>query len=337
MNILDLELKELEKIIKEAGLPGFRAKQIFGWIAKGCTEPESMRNVPASFWEKTAHLDMKVELPEIAETQRSGDGTVKCLLRMADGQAVEAVFMKYKYGNSVCISSQAGCRMGCAFCASGMKGLERDLTAGEMYGEVLAMEKATGEKISHLVVMGTGEPFDNYENLSRFIRIVNDPAGKNLGMRNITVSTCGLVPVINRFGDDFPQVNLAISLHAADTDERSEIMPVNKAYPLNELIAACRRYTEKTGRRITFEYTLIHGVNDDRKHLDKLAALLHGMLCHVNLIPLNAVREKGFTPGTRERAEEFREALENRGIPATVRRELGSDIDAACGQLRLKN
>jgi 23S rRNA (adenine2503-C2)-methyltransferase len=256
---------------------------------------------------------------------------------MKDGKAVEAVFMKYKYGNSVCISSQAGRRMGCAFCASGMNGLERDLTAGEMYGEILAMEKATGEKISHLVVMGTGEPFDNYENLSKFIRIMNDPSGKNLGMRNITVSTCGLIPVIDRFGDDFPQVNLAISLHAADSEERSEIMPVNRAYPLADLIEACRRYTEKTGRRITFEYTLIHGVNDDRGHLDKLVSLLHGMLCHVNLIPLNAVKEKGFVPGTRERAEEFRDALEKRGIPATVRRELGSDIDAACGQLRLKN
>lgn len=337
MNILDLELKELETIIKNAGEPGFRAKQIFGWIAKGDVDSESMRNVPKSFWEKTSDIGLRAELPVIQETQRSTDGTVKCLLRMEDGCSVEAVFMKYKYGNSVCISSQAGCRMGCAFCASGMKGLERDLTAGEMYGEVLAMERATGEKISHLVVMGTGEPFDNYENLSKFIRIINDPQGKNLGMRNITVSTCGLVPVIERFGDDFPQVNLAISLHAADSEERSEIMPVNRAYPLEELIDACVKYTEKTGRRITFEYTLIHGINDDREHLDKLVSLLHGILCHVNLIPLNEVKEKGFIPGTRKRAEEFREALEKRGIPATVRRELGSDIDAACGQLRLKN
>ena len=254
---------------------------------------------------------------------------------MADGVSVEAVFMKYKYGNSICISSQAGCRMGCVFCASGMNGLERDLTAGEMYGEVLAVERETGEKISHIVVMGTGEPFDNYVNLSKFIRIINHPKGRNLGMRNITVSTCGLIPVIDRFGDDFPQVNLAISLHAADSSERSEIMPVNRAYPLDELIEACRRYTEKTGRRITFEYTLIRGVNDDNAHLDKLVKLLQGMLCHVNLIPLNEVREKKYRAGTRERAQEFSAALEKRGIPATVRRELGSDIDAACGQLRL--
>ena len=336
MNILDLEFKELENFIKEAGQPGFRASQLYGWIAKGVTEPEDMRNVPKAFWETEGLKELRAELPDVVTTQHSEDGTVKCLLRMKDGCSVEAVFMKYKYGNSICISSQAGCRMGCAFCASGMNGLERDLTSGEMYGEILAVEKETGEKISHIVVMGTGEPFDNYENLSKFIRIINDPKGRNLGMRNITVSTCGLVPVIERFGDDFPQVNLAISLHAADSRERSEIMPVNRAYPLEELIEACRRYTEKTGRRITFEYTLIKDVNDDKKHLDKLSDLLKGMLCHVNLIPLNEVKEKSFRSGTRERAQEFRDALENRGIPATVRRELGSDIDAACGQLRAK-
>ena len=336
MNILDLEFKELESIIKQAGQPGFRASQLFGWIAKGVTEPGEMRNVPKAFWETEGLKKLRADLPETVTTQHSKDGTVKCLLRMKDGCSVEAVFMKYKYGNSICISSQAGCRMGCAFCASGMNGLERDLTAGEMYGEVLAVERETGDKISHIVVMGTGEPFDNYDNLSKFIRIINDPKGRNLGMRNITVSTCGLIPFIDRFGDDFPQVNLAISLHAADSSERSEIMPVNKAYPLEELIDACRRYTDKTGRRITFEYTLIRGVNDDSVHLDKLVKLLKGMLCHVNLIPLNVVKEKQFKAGTRERAEEFSEALQKRGIPATVRRELGSDIDAACGQLRLK-
>lgn len=336
MNILDLELRELENLIKNAGQPGFRASQLYGWIAKGVTEPEDMRNVPKSFWETEGLKELRAELPDVVTKQKSKDGTVKCLLRMNDGCSVEAVFMKYKYGNSICISSQAGCRMGCVFCASGMNGLERDLTAGEMYGEILAVERETGEKISHIVVMGTGEPFDNYENLSKFIRIINEPKGRNLGMRNITVSTCGLVPVIERFGEDFPQVNLAISLHAADSGERSAIMPVNRAYPLDMLIEACRRYTEKTGRRITFEYTLIKGVNDDREHLEKLTELLRGMLCHVNLIPLNEVKEKSFRSGTRERAQEFREELESRGIPATVRRELGSDIDAACGQLRTK-
>ena len=303
MNILDLEYSELENIIKEAGLPAYRAGQIFGWTAKGIAEPEGMKNVPASLWQKEGLKDLDFGLPEILRSQRSSDGTVKCLMGLSDGKAVESVFMKYKYGNSICISSQAGCRMGCAFCASGMNGLERDLTAGEMYGQILAMENHTGEKISHVVVMGTGEPFDNYENLSKFIRIMNHIKGKNLGMRNITVSTCGLVPVIDRFGDDFPQVNLAISLHGADSSERSEIMPVNKAYPLETLIAACRRYTEKTGRRITFEYTLIKGVNDDRAHLEKLSGLLRGMLCHVNLIPLNEVKEKKFRSGTRRSSE----------------------------------
>ena len=337
MNLLDLEYTELENIITEAGLPKFRAGQIFSWVQKGVTERENMTNVPKSLWENESLKDLKAELPELLQVQRSSDGTVKCLAGLKDGNAVETVFMKYKYGNSICISSQAGCRMGCAFCASGMLGLERDLTPGELLGQILMAERETGEKISHIVVMGTGEPFDNYENLSKFIRIINHPKGRNLGMRNITVSTCGIVPMIERFGDDFGQVNLAISLHASTDKERSEIMPVNKAYPLDTLIEACRRYTEKTGRRITFEYTLIRGVNDDSKHLASLADLLHGMLCHVNLIPLNEVKEKQFRSGTRERAEEFREALEKCGIPATVRRELGSDIDAACGQLRLKN
>ena len=334
MNILDLELRELENYIKNAGQPIFRASQIFCWIAKGITEPEKMTNISPNFWTLPWIDGLSAELPEVIRAQVSKDGTVKCLMEMADGEAVETVFMKYRYGNSICISSQAGCRMGCTFCASGMNGLSRDLTAGEMYGQVLAMEKETGERISHVVVMGTGEPFDNYENLAKFIRIINDSKGKNLGMRNITVSTSGLIPMIGRFGDDFPQVNLAISLHSADSRERSEIMPVNKAYPLEELIAACKRYTEKTSRRITFEYTLIKGVNDDKAHLEKLTGLLKGMLCHVNLIPLNEVKEKNYRSGTRERAEEFREALEKQGIPATVRRELGSDIDAACGQLR---
>ena len=258
MNILDLELKELENIIVGAGFPKYRAGQIFGWLGKGVADYSEMTNIPSKMAEALTDAGITARLPQVVKTQRSStDGTVKCLMEMEDGAKVETVFMKYKYGNSICISSQAGCRMGCVFCASVMNGLERDLTSGEMYGQVLAMERATGERISHVVVMGTGEPFDNYENLSGFIRIINDPKGKNLGMRNITVSTCGLVPVIDRFGDDFPQVNLAISLHAADAMERSEIMPVNRAYPLDELIDACRRYTEKTGRRITFEYTLI--------------------------------------------------------------------------------
>ena len=338
MNILDLELKELEGLLVSEGFPKYRAGQIFGWCAKGCTDFQEMKNIPASLKDQLAGSDIEAKLPKIRKSQLSKtDGTRKCLLEMEDGCSVEAVFMKYKYGNSICISSQAGCRMGCRFCASGMNGLIRDLTAGEMYGEILAMEKETGEKISHVVVMGTGEPLDNYDNLVKFIHILNDPKGKNLGMRNITVSTCGLVPVIDDFAKDLPQVNLAISLHGVTNEERSAIMPVNNAYPIEQLLKAAREYTDKTSRRITFEFTLIKDVNDGDETAYKLAELLHGMLCHVNLIPLNEVREKEFKSALRERALAFRDILESRGIPATVRRELGSDIDAACGQLRMEN
>ena len=334
MNILDLEFDQLEDLIKDAGIEKYRAGQIFGWCAKGVTDPEDMSNVPRRVGQALSACGVSYGLPSVVRSEHSGDGTVKCLLKMADGASVEAVFMKYKYGNTICISSQAGCRMGCSFCASGMNGLDRDLTSGEMYGEVLAMENETGESISHIVVMGTGEPFDNYDELLKFIRTVTDHRGRGLSMRNITVSTCGIVPMIDRFGDDMKQVNLAISLHAVTDSERSAIMPVNRAYPIAELLDAARRYTDKTGRRITFEFTLIKDVNDDNEHAYRLAELLRGMLCHVNLIPLNEVREKQFRSALRERAEAFRDILEKRGIPATVRRELGSDIDAACGQLR---
>ena len=224
--------------------------------------------------------------------------------------------------------------MGCSFCASTLDGLARNLTAGEIAGQILSAERDTGERISHVVVMGSGEPFDNYENLSSFIRIINNPKGMNIGMRNITVSTCGIAPMIERFGDDFPQVNLAISLHASNNERRSSLMPVNKRYPLEELIDVCKRYTKKTSRRVTFEYTLVKGINDSEKDADQLAALLRGLLCHVNLIPLNRVTEKDFDTTGKIEVKRFRERLELRGIPATVRRELGDDIDAACGQLR---
>lgn len=225
--------------------------------------------------------------------------------------------------------------MGCRFCASTIGGLKRNLTPGEMSEQVMAAERNTGEKINHIVIMGTGEPFDNYENISSFIRIMTHKSGRNMSMRNITVSTCGIVPFIEKFADDFPQTNLAISLHAPDNELRSSMMPVNKKYPLEELIPACRRYTRKTSRRVTFEYTLVKGVNDTDSHAVQLAELLRGMLCHVNLIPLNKVEETGFKTTGRKRAEEFCRILQQNGIPSTIRRELGDDIDAACGQLRL--
>ena len=338
MNLLDLTSEELRMEMSRLGLEKYRADQVFRWVSKGVTDFERMGGVPCKVKDALYEGGINVFLPKVVRSQTSAqDGTVKCLMEMEDGVRVETVFMKYKYGNSVCISSQAGCRMGCVFCASGMNGLERSLTPGEMYGQILAIENETNEKISHVVVMGIGEPMDNYESLSAFLNILNDPKGKNLSMRNITVSTSGLIPKIDRFGTDFPQVNLAISLHAVTDEERSALMPVNKAYPLKDLLEAVRRYTDKTHRRVTFEYTLIRGVNDDEEHLRKLVSLLKGMLCHVNLIPLNEVKGKDYRPGQERTAQTFRDELERHGIPATVRRELGSDIDAACGQLRLNN
>ena len=227
--------------------------------------------------------------------------------------------------------------MGCKFCASGMDGLVRDLTPGEIIGQILAAEKDTGERINHVVVMGTGEPFDNYDNLAGFLRLLHDPNGLNLSLRNITVSTCGLVPGIQKFAEDFPQVNLAISLHAPNDEIRCRTMPVSKAYPMPELLSACREYAEKTGRRVTFEYTLIKGVNDQKEHAEELVQRLRGMLCHVNLIPLNTVKESGFDTTAKKDAQTFQALLESKGIPATIRRELGDEIDGACGQLRLTN
>ena len=334
-NLKDLTLDEMEELAASMGQPSFRGKQIFQWIYKGTESFDDMTNLPRDFRREPSEKAFIGTL-ETLEIQKSRtDGTRKYLFRLSDDNTIESVFMKYKFGNSICVSSQAGCRMGCSFCASTKKGLARNLTPGEILSQLMAAEADTGEKIGHIVVMGTGEPFDNYENLSSFLKIVNDKDGLNIGMRNITVSTCGLVPVIERFGEDFPQVNLAVSLHGATDEIRNSMMPVNRRYPLEMLIAACREYTEKTGRRITFEYTLVNGVNDSDADAATLKQLLKGMLCHVNLIPLNKVAESGFDTVSRERALEFQQILEKNGIAATVRRELGADIDAACGQLRL--
>lgn len=334
-NLLDLTFKEIEGLVFYMDQPSFRAKQIFGWLAKGVESFDEMSNVPNHLLAKIAE-DYDVFLPRVQEVQESSDGTKKFLFALEDGNCIESVFMKYKYGNSLCVSSQAGCRMGCRFCASTMDGLRRNLSAGEILGQVFAAERYTGEEIGHIVVMGTGEPFDNYENLKKFIEIINDRQGKNLGMRNITVSTCGLVPMIDRFSQDFDQVNLAISLHSASDEVRSQMMPINKKYPVDELLDACRKYVDKTHRRITFEYTLVDGVNDSLDDALLLAGKLKGLNCHVNLIPLNEVKETGLSTTPRQRALAFQEALEGKGIQCTIRRELGDDIDGACGQLRLK-
>ncbi len=337
INLKNLQLNEMEKLFVELGEQKFRAKQVFAWLYKGVSSFDEMTNVPQNLKQKLNDCGANLGVLKPLKVQVSKlDGTRKYLFELEDGNCIESVFMKYKYGNTICISSQAGCRMGCKFCASTIGGLCRNLTAGEMVEQMLAAERDTGEVINHIVVMGTGEPFDNYENLSNFIRLINDKNGRNLGMRNITISTCGLVPMIDKFGKDFPQVNLAISLHAPNNEIRNSMMPVNKSYPVEVLVDACKKYTKETSRRVTFEYTLVKGVNDSKDHAIELAALLKGMLCHVNLIPLNKVEETGLDTSDSKAAEAFRATLEVRGIPATIRRELGDDIDGACGQLRLE-
>ena len=332
-NILDLEIGGLEELTAGLGEKRFRAAQIFGWLAKGVTSFDQMSNVPEALRKKLSK-EWYIGLPSVVSDQRSADGTVKCLFEFADGARVESVFMKYSYGNSICISSQVGCRMGCTFCASTMDGKERDLTAGEMLGEVLAMKNHTGESINHVVIMGMGEPFDNYGQVSGFLRLINSPKGVNLSLRNITVSTCGLIPFIERFAEDFPQVNLAVSLHAPNDEIRRRTMPVAKAYAYDDLMRACREYTEKTRRRITFEYALINGVNDSRRDAAELSGRLRGWLTHVNLIPLNEVDGRDYRTVSGESVRAFKKVLEDNGVAVTVRRTLGSDIDAACGQLR---
>lgn len=327
--------EELEAVMAELGEKKFRAAQVFGWLAGGVSDFDDMKNVPAALRSALAE-SFYIGLPTAVRRQVSKDGTVKCLFEFRDGTQVESVFMKYGYGNSICISSQSGCRMGCTFCASTMDGLDRSLTGGEMLAQVLAMRKLTGEDIGHVVVMGMGEPFDNYEGLSRFIRLIHERKGYDLGLRNITVSTCGLIPRIRSFAVDFPQVNLAVSLHAPNQELREKTMPVARRYAYDELMRVCKEYTELTGRRITFEYAVIDGVNDSSACAMELASRLKGWLTHVNLIPLNEVRGRGYRTANGKSVAAFKKILEDNGVAVTVRRTLGSDIDAACGQLRRK-
>lgn len=331
----NMTIEEMGEFMKSIGEKPFRGKQVFGWIYKGAESPDEMNNIPKALKEKLSE-EASFDTIEILKVQSSKtDGTRKYLFELPDGETIESVFMKYRYGNSICISSQAGCAMGCTFCASGMNGLQRHLEPWEMAAQVLKVEKDTGEKINHIVVMGTGEPFHNYENLKKFLELIHSKDGFNLSYRNITVSTCGLVDGIRRFAEDFPQCTLAISLHAPSDDLRSSMMPVNDRYNIAEVLKAAKEYEDITGRRVTYEYSLVKGVNDSLDHADMLAAILKGTLCHVNLIPLNEVKETGLHASVN--AKKFQARLEDRGISATIRRELGSDIDAACGQLRLGN
>jgi 23S rRNA (adenine2503-C2)-methyltransferase len=334
IDLRDQSLEELKEIFVSMGEKPFRAGQLFRWIARGASDFAEISDLSAPLREKLSQTALLTNM-KVKQVQVSAkDGTRKYLFQLLDGKTVETVLMNYEYGSSICISSQVGCAMGCNFCASGIGGMERNLTAGEMLGQLLEVQRECGEKINHIVVMGTGEPLANYRNLAKFIRLVHEKEGLNLGLRNITVSTCGLIPQIERFAKDFPQVNLAISLHAPTDELRGSMMPINEKYPLDALLSACKKYIEQTGRRITFEYALVEGVNDTTEMIDLLARKLRGMLCHVNLIPLNPVIETGLVGTRRKHAKDLQARLEAKGISATVRRELGADIDGACGQLR---
>ena len=335
MDLKSMTMEELTDCIVELGEKKFRAKQIYGWLhQKLVRSPEEMSNVPAKCLEKLLKEHPFYGVEEVEHYVSKIDGTQKFLFSLHDGNMVESVLMKYKHGNSVCISSQAGCRMGCRFCASTLLGLSRNLYPSEMLDQIYAIQKATGERVSHLVVMGTGEPFDNFESLCRMIELLCSPEGLNISHRNITVSTCGIVPKIYEFADRNPQVTLAISLHSPNDTMRKELMPIANKYSVDELLEACRNYFDKTGRRITFEYSLVAGVNDSKENAQELAGRLKGLNCHVNLIPVNPVRERSFVRSTREAVENFKINLEKCGINGTIRREMGSDIDGACGQLR---
>ena len=327
---------EIGAVLKELNQPAFRAKQVFSWLHKGVTSYDEMTNLPKSLRDILAEK-YPLYTPKVLRKQESQkDGTIKYLWALQDGNCVETVLMRYHYGNSVCISTEVGCKMGCAFCASTLAGFVRQLEPCEMLDQVLFTQLDSGQPISHIVLMGIGEPLDNYENVMRFLELVNDPEGMNISMRHISLSTCGLVPMIEKLAEKKLQLTLSVSLHAPSDEIRDTIMPVNKAYPTEELLAACRRYYQKTGRRISFEYAMIDGVNDTPEAAKLLIKRLKGMSAHMNLSPLNHVEESPLKPSTKQAVARFQKILEDAGIPATVRRSLGGDIDASCGQLRRK-
>ena len=335
-HIKSMTLAEIGGVFKELGQPAFRAKQVYSWLHKGVRDYSEMTNLPKALRD-TLTKEYPICAPEVIRKQQSKkDGTIKYLWKLSDGNCVETVLMRYHYGNSVCISTEVGCRMGCAFCASTLGGLVRPLEPFEMLDQVLFTQVDSGLLISHIVLMGIGEPLDNLENVLRFLELVNSPEGMNISMRHISLSTCGLVPKIDELGDYKLQISLAISLHGSNNAVRDRIMPVNKAYPIEVLLPACRRYYEKTSRRIHFEYAMIDGVNDSLQNAKELLALLKGLPAHVNLIPLNHVEESPLKPSSKAAVAAFQKALEDGGVTATVRRTLGSDIDASCGQLRRK-
>lgn len=335
-DIKSMNLPELATALEAMGEKKFRAKQVFTWLHRGAGSFDEMSNISKALRQK---LDETFYLtpPQVERKQESKkDGTIKYLWRLADGNCVETVLMQYHYGNTVCVSTEVGCAMGCAFCASTLGGLVRRLTAGEILDQVLFTEKDSGRKISHIVLMGIGEPLDNFDQVVKFLELVNSPDGMNISMRHISLSTCGLAERIDKLASLHLQLTLSVSLHAPDDETRSQIMPVNRRYNVDTLLDACRRYYQETGRRISFEYAMIRDVNDTPCHADMLIRRLSGMGAHVNMIPLNDVEESPLKPSTKESIRRFQQTLEKAGITATVRRSLGGDIDASCGQLRRK-
>lgn len=337
-DLLSMSYEELGEFIRARGLPSFRCAQIFKGLHSGMRIGE-ISTLPLKLREELS-AECTDRLPTVERKQCSSDGTVKYLFRLSDGEFIESVFMKYKHGNTLCISSQVGCRMGCRFCASTIDGKVRDLYPSEMLGQIIAATVDSGERLSNVVMMGIGEPLDNYDNVIRFLRLVNDERGLNIGMRHISLSTCGVVPGILRLAEEDLPITLSVSLHASNDKKRSELMPINRKYPIDELMGACLSYFKKSGRRISFEYTLISGENDNEATALELGALMRryfrdmGEPVHVNLIMVNPVAERSYTRPAAERARQFQSTLERQGINATIRRRLGTDIDAACGQLR---
>lgn len=336
-DIASYSFEELQEEMLAIGEKGFRSRQIYSWIHEKLVDDfEEMTNLPKTLRQK---LEVAYEIRRVEMEKRQIskiDGTNKFLFCLKDGNMVESVLMKYKHGNSVCISSQVGCRMGCRFCASTLDGLERNLTPSEMLRQVYQIQKITGERVSNIVIMGTGEPLDNYDNFLKFIHMASDEHGLNISQRNITASTCGIVPNIRRLAEEKLQITLALSLHGSNQEKRRSLMPVANKYELHEVLEACDYYFEKTGRRITFEYSLVHGVNDTPEDAKELMGILKDRNCHLNLIPVNPIKERNYEKPDKKSAENFKNKLEKNGINVTIRREMGSDIDGACGQLRRK-
>ena len=332
--ITSFTIEQLTALMKELGQPGFRAKQIFHWVhQKQAAEFSQMTDQPKTLIARLEQ-DFYIAQHKVRRCQRSKDGTVKYLFELADGNCIETVLMRYNYGNTVCVSTQVGCRMGCRFCASTQGGRVRNLEAGEIAAEIYGVMRDTGERVSHVVLMGIGEPLDNFDNVMDFLEIVSCADGINIGMRNFSLSTCGLVPMIDKLAEKKLQLTLSVSLHAPENTMRSSMMPVNNAYPVEQLIAACRRYQQTTGRRISFEYSMVRGVNDSDQTAAMLAKLIRGMGAHVNLIPINPVDGSPYSASDDANVRRFQQRLMDLGVNATVRRRLGQDISAACGQLR---